>query len=93
MALAGTGPVESRGTRMGLWGAAQAIAVGLGGLVGTIAVDLVRTATGASIAAYQAVFAAEGVLFLASAALVLGLSGRRPPTADQVPSTAGRATG
>jgi BCD family chlorophyll transporter-like MFS transporter len=93
MALAGTGPVESRGTRMGLWGAAQAIAFGLGGLVGTIAVDLVSTATGASIAAYQAVFAAEGVLFLASAALVLGLSGRRLPTADQVPSTAGRATG
>jgi BCD family chlorophyll transporter-like MFS transporter len=38
MALAGEGRGRREGTRMGLWGAAQAIAAGFGGLVGAGAV-------------------------------------------------------
>ena len=50
---------------MGLWGAAQAIAFGLGGLVGTGASDLARwTALVAPELSYACVFAFEGLLFL-----------------------------
>ena len=35
MSLAGSGSKRREGTRMGLWGAAQAIAAGFGGLLGT----------------------------------------------------------
>ncbi len=54
---------------MGLWGAAQAIAFGLGGFVGTAASDLARFLIGSPSAAYAAVFAGEAVLFLVSALL------------------------
>lgn len=84
MGLAGTGPVESRGTRMGLWGAAQAIAFGFGGLVGTVAVDLVAALTGGQILAYQTVFAAEGILFVAAALLAAGVAGRGAPSSPAV---------
>ena len=40
MTLASQGQGSREGTRMGLWGAAQAIAFGLGGFAGTILVDL-----------------------------------------------------
>ena len=43
MALAGKGRGRREGTRMGLWGAAQAIAAGFGGLVGAAIVDFLRT--------------------------------------------------
>jgi hypothetical protein len=43
MALAGEGRAEREGTRMGLWGAAQAIAAGFGGLVGAALADAMRT--------------------------------------------------
>ena len=42
MALAGAGANGREGMRMGLWGAAQAIAFGLGGFVGTVAVDIAQ---------------------------------------------------
>ncbi|OZA07479.1 MAG: MFS transporter, partial [Rhodobacterales bacterium 17-64-5] len=42
MALAGQGREAREGTRMGLWGAAQAVAAGLGGVLGAGAVDLAR---------------------------------------------------
>ena len=42
MGLAGTGREAREGVRMGLWGAAQAIAFGLGGFSGTVAADLAR---------------------------------------------------
>jgi BCD family chlorophyll transporter-like MFS transporter len=76
MGLAGSGPVATRGTRMGLWGAAQAVAFGFGGLAGTVTVDVARVLTGQPVLAYQITFAAEGVLFLLSAGLAIGLGGR-----------------
>jgi BCD family chlorophyll transporter-like MFS transporter len=69
MQLAGQGRAGREGTRMGLWGAAQAVAFGLGNIVGTGAADLARWTTTSDAAAYGAVFAAEAALFLASAVL------------------------
>ncbi len=44
---------ESReGVRMGLWGAAQAIAFGLGGFAGTLASDVARFVIGSPVTAY-----------------------------------------
>ena len=42
MALASEGRGQREGTRMGLWGAAQAIAAGFGGLTGAVLVDIAR---------------------------------------------------
>ena len=69
MRLAGEGRGAREGTRMGLWGAAQAVAFGMGGLVGTAASDLARWLVGTPAHAYAAVFAFEAALFVASAVL------------------------
>ncbi len=71
MALAGDGRPGREGTRMGLWGAAQAIAAGFGGFVGAAAVDLMRRLVADPAEAYGAVFLAEAGLFLVAAALAL----------------------
>ncbi|EFL89099.1 BCD family MFS transporter [Ahrensia sp. R2A130] len=67
MGLARAGKAQREGTRMGTWGAAQAIAVGLGGFAGTVAVDIARLTTGSVPQAYGAVFACEAVLFVVAA--------------------------
>jgi BCD family chlorophyll transporter-like MFS transporter len=69
MRLAGEGRARREGVRMGLWGAAQAIAFGIGGLAGAAASDLARALLGAPGPAYAAVFAAEAALFVVAAAL------------------------
>jgi BCD family chlorophyll transporter-like MFS transporter len=74
MALAGGGPRPREGVRMGLWGAAQALAFGLGGLAGTLASDVARYALGSPAAAYSTVFAAEAVLFLIAAILAVRIN-------------------
>lgn len=56
---------------MGLWGAAQAIAFGLGGLLGAVLVDLSSSMLGRPDAAYAAVFAIEAVLFVLAAWLAV----------------------
>lgn len=67
MALAGEGRDRREGTRMGLWGAAQAVAAGFGGLFGAAAVDVLRVVLTTDAAAFGAVFIFEGALFLAAA--------------------------
>jgi MFS transporter, BCD family, chlorophyll transporter len=57
------------GLRMGLWGAAQAVAFGLGGVLGTGASDLARHWVGNASLAYASVFALESSLFIASAVM------------------------
>ncbi len=74
MVLATTGSSGREGTRMGVWGAAQAVAFGIGGFAGTVAVDAARWLSGSPIMAYATVFAAEAVLFIASAALALAVA-------------------
>ncbi len=60
------------GTRMGVFGAAQAIAAGLAGLVATGTLDLARLAF-SDAAAYGLVFGLEAVLFLAAALVAMRL--------------------
>jgi MFS transporter, BCD family, chlorophyll transporter len=74
MRLATEGRGAREGTRMGLWGAAQALAFGAGGLVGTGASDLARWAMGNTGVAYAAVFAFEAALFLVAAVLAYRLA-------------------
>ncbi|MEL6947842.1 MAG: BCD family MFS transporter [Pseudomonadota bacterium] len=66
MGLANQGEAQREGTRMGLWGAAQAVAFGLGGFLGTVAVDLARALLETPHGAYATIFAAEAVLFVVS---------------------------
>lgn len=69
MQLAGHGRSRREGTRVGLWGAAQAMAFGLGGMAGAVASDLARWLLTDSGIAYATVFAFEAVLFVGSAVL------------------------
>jgi BCD family chlorophyll transporter-like MFS transporter len=71
MALAGEGQAGREGTRMGLWGAAQAFAFGLGGFLGTAGVDVTRVLTGSPVMAYAVVFALQAALFAYSARLLI----------------------
>lgn len=70
MALAAEGRGQREGTRMGLWGAAQAIAAGFGGLAGAAAVDVMRGFQ-PDATAFGIVFAAEAALFIAAAFMAL----------------------
>ncbi|MDA8678520.1 BCD family MFS transporter [Luminiphilus sp.] len=69
MVLASAGQQKREGIRMGLWGAAQAIAFALGGFLGTVAVDLTRYWLDEPAISYGLVFACEGFLFLIAASL------------------------
>lgn len=69
MSLAASGRESREGVRMGLWGAAQAIAFAVGGLAGTAASDLAHALIGTSAHAYATVFALEAALFVVSATL------------------------
>ncbi|NHB76974.1 BCD family MFS transporter [Rhodobacter calidifons] len=65
MQLAGQGRAGREGTRMGVWGASQAIAQGLGGFAGAALVDALRLA-GSNANAFGIVFALEALLFVAA---------------------------
>ncbi len=69
---------------MGLWGAAQAIAAGFGGLAGAAGVDALRLVL-TDAAAFGCVFAAEGFLFLAAAAMAARTIRPRPASPSLVP--------
>ncbi len=84
MKLAGAGNGASEGIRIGVWGAAQAIAFGVGGFMGTVLVDLFRALFGAPEIAYGGVFAFEAALFLVSAILAVRIRvTENPPPAMQ----------
>ena len=71
MGLAGSGKHTREGVRMGVWGAAQAIAFGLGGLTGAVGVDLARGTLDRSADAFQLIFALEAGLFVIAALLAI----------------------
>ncbi len=77
MRLAGEGRERREGVRMGLWGAAQAIAFGAGGLLGAVASDVARLLIDPPALAYASVFAAEALLFVVAAVLAWRI-GRAP---------------
>ncbi|GAB5348302.1 BCD family MFS transporter [Alteriqipengyuania sp. 357] len=84
MGLAGAGEKTREGVRMGVWGAAQAIAFGLGGLTGALGVDMARRAMAQDGAAFQLVFATEAGLFILAAALAVQATRRTPRQAGGV---------
>ena len=87
MGLAGAGENTREGVRMGVWGAAQAVAFGLGGLTGALGVDAARHLIGRDGAAFQLVFAIEACLFILAAVLAVQAT-RRAPMADKGVATA-----
>ena len=74
LAAAQTG---ATGTRMGVFGAAQAVAAGLAGLIATGTLDLARLVL-TDTAAYATVFGLEAVLFLAAALVATRLLSNQP---------------
>jgi BCD family chlorophyll transporter-like MFS transporter len=94
MRLASEGRHRREGVRMGLWGAAQALAFGLGGALGAGASDLARWLIGSPAAAYSTVFAAEALLFVVAAVLAMqiGRSAAAPGARLQAPSDPGSHT-
>jgi MFS transporter, BCD family, chlorophyll transporter len=87
MQLAGQGRTGREGTRMGVWGASQAIAQGLGGFAGAALVDVLRL-SGDTADAFGAVFVIEAALFLAAGLMAWRIidGGRlRAPSPQLVP--------
>jgi BCD family chlorophyll transporter-like MFS transporter len=78
MQLAGEGRERREGTRMGLWGGAQALAAGFGGLLGAALVDVLRAILGSDADAFGIVFAIEATIFLGAAILALRIREGRP---------------
>ena len=71
MALVGAGGEKREGVRMGLWGAAQAFAFGIGGFLGTLASDIARYLLTSPALSYSVVFASEAGLFVVSACMAV----------------------
>ena len=88
MQLAGQGRTGREGTRMGVWGASQAIAQGLGGFAGAAFVDVLRL-SGDTADAFGLVFGIEALLFLAAGLMAWRIidGGRlsAPPVSNLVP--------
>jgi BCD family chlorophyll transporter-like MFS transporter len=91
MQLASQGRASREGVRMGLWGAAQGIAFGLGGLAGTAASDLARWLIAQPGVAYACVFAFEAALFALSALLARRIVIPSEPTPAPLPESSARA--
>jgi len=71
MALVSAGGEKREGVRMGLWGAAQAFAFGIGGFLGTLASDIARYLLASPSLSYAVVFASEAGLFVVSAVMAV----------------------
>ena len=69
MELAGASGPGSEGIRMGLWGAAQALAFAVGGFAGATGVDAGRRLAGADAPAFATVFIVEAALFVVAAVI------------------------
>jgi BCD family chlorophyll transporter-like MFS transporter len=78
MQLAGEGADRREGTRVGLWGASQAIAAGFGGLTGAALVDLARSLLPVA-EAFGTVFSVQAAIFVASAFLAARIMVPRAP--------------
>ena len=73
MASSGT---AREGVRMGLFGASQAIAFGIGGFAGTALADVSRMVLGSPVMAYATVFAVEAGFFIFAALLATAVGAR-----------------
>ena len=73
---------------MGLWGASQAIAFALGGLVGTATSDIARALIAEPGLAYALVFALQALMFLLSAVLAWRIAAPAPRAATPTSNAA-----
>jgi BCD family chlorophyll transporter-like MFS transporter len=93
MGLAGAGKSEREGVRMGVWGAAQALAFACGGFLGAAGVDALRLMLADTGSAFMIVFAVEAALFLAAAVLAaqleLAVAPLRTPASERALQGAG----
>jgi MFS transporter, BCD family, chlorophyll transporter len=71
MNLVSAGHRNREGTRMGVWGASQAISYGTGGFLGTLASDTTRHLVSSVSLSYALVFAAEAGLYVIAACLAI----------------------
>ena len=69
---------EGAGVRMGLWGAAQAIAFGCGGVCSTVLIDAVHYMFGSRVVAFAVVFTIEAMLFMVAARIMRKPAGATP---------------
>lgn len=84
MGLAGEGRNAREGVRMGVWGAAQAVAFACGGFAGAAGVDALRAVLPDAASAFQIVFALEAALFLGAGMLAARLDFHITPVARRV---------
>ena len=84
MSLAGKGASSREGLRMGLWGSSQAIAFGIGGILGAGAVDIARHMLANNGHAYALVFIGEALLFVAAAGMAMRLT-KQEHKSEQAP--------
>jgi len=85
MSFAGAGRTSREGVRMGVWGAAQAIAFAIGGFSGAAGLDLMRHLVASTPLAFASVFALEAAVFLGAAIFATRL-GTAPRNADLLPA-------
>jgi len=78
MSMSASGDQSQTGMRMGVFGAAQAIAMAAGGVLGAGSSDVMRAALGSDSLGYGSVFAMEAALFVGAAILAsaAGQAGR-----------------
>lgn len=81
MERAGSGGPGKEGIRMGLWGAAQAMAFALGGFLGAAGVDMGRLAGLAPHGAFSISFTVEALVFLAAGYMAWRLPASSSPSA------------
>jgi BCD family chlorophyll transporter-like MFS transporter len=84
MQFANLGPHGRQGTRMGVWGAAQGIAFGLGGVLASGTVDVARSLLDSPALSYGLVFCGEALLFGFAARIAFCLN-RQPGRVSRMP--------
>jgi BCD family chlorophyll transporter-like MFS transporter len=73
MSFAGASRKSGEGIRVGVWGAAQAGAFGIGGFAGATGLDLMRHVVASTPVAFATVFSIEGLCFLVASVIALRL--------------------
>jgi BCD family chlorophyll transporter-like MFS transporter len=89
MSFASGAGSSREGVRVGVWGAAQAAAFGIGGFAGASGLDLMRHLLGTSAVSFAAVFTTEAVCFIAAALIALRLERIVSEQKRDVPSMLG----
>lgn len=89
MALVAAGRERREGVRMGLWGAAQAIAFGAGGFLGAAGVDAMSSLIDSPALAYGSIFTSQALMFLVATLLAARVSASVGGRRNERPSPAG----